>query len=159
KIRLTRETEEILLKGGSNIAITRNDRTYFFRMFDVKLNATAIKKRYEWQAYKKIDNVDDLKKKDEEIIKEYIKIFGGHFAKIIKINKIKYILMYFNNENELLKRFIGPRWKTIWEKAFKIKGQDELIGEEGVYKKRFGINRVKRKRKSGGDNKGRRRQD
>ncbi|PKC68119.1 hypothetical protein RhiirA1_457619 [Rhizophagus irregularis] len=79
-------------------------------MFDVKLNASAIKKRYEWQAYKKIDNVDYLKKKDEEI--KYIKIFG-------------------------------PRWKTIWEKAFKIKGQDELIGEEGVYKKRFGINRFK----------------
>lgn len=29
--------------------------------------------------------------------------YGDHFAKIIKINKTRYILMYFNNEKDLMK--------------------------------------------------------
>jgi hypothetical protein len=45
RIRLTKEMEEIFLKGGSNIALTKNERTYFFRMFEAELNATEIKKR------------------------------------------------------------------------------------------------------------------
>ncbi|PKK71929.1 hypothetical protein RhiirC2_710753 [Rhizophagus irregularis] len=44
RIRLTKEMEEIFLKGGSNIALTKNERMYFFRMFDAELNATEIKK-------------------------------------------------------------------------------------------------------------------
>ncbi|PKK58319.1 hypothetical protein RhiirC2_796507 [Rhizophagus irregularis] len=40
---------------------------------------------------------------DHEIIKKYNVEFGGNFVKVIKINKIKYILIYFNNENDLMK--------------------------------------------------------
>ncbi|PKY48882.1 hypothetical protein RhiirA4_464607 [Rhizophagus irregularis] len=54
--KLTKEMEEIFLKGGSNIALSKNERKYFFRMFDAKLDATKIKRRHEWQAYKKIDD-------------------------------------------------------------------------------------------------------
>ncbi|PKY51107.1 hypothetical protein RhiirA4_424271 [Rhizophagus irregularis] len=80
KIRLTKEMEEIFLKGGSNnIALTKNERTYFFRMFDAKLNASAIKKRYEWQAYRKLDN-EESEKKEHEIIKDYNAIFGDKFV-------------------------------------------------------------------------------
>ncbi|PKB91878.1 hypothetical protein RhiirA5_447132 [Rhizophagus irregularis] len=32
-----------------------------------------------------------------------IRLYGGYFAKIIKINKVKYILTYFNNEQDLFK--------------------------------------------------------
>ncbi|PKY55135.1 hypothetical protein RhiirA4_427288 [Rhizophagus irregularis] len=42
RIRLTKEVEEKFLKGGSNIAIAKNERYYYFRMFDAKMNATAI---------------------------------------------------------------------------------------------------------------------
>ncbi|PKY56072.1 hypothetical protein RhiirA4_549063 [Rhizophagus irregularis] len=112
--------EDKFLKGGSNIAITRNDRTFFFRMFDAKLDASAIKKRYEWQAYRKLDK-EELDKKDEEIIKDYNAALSGHFAKVIKINKIRYILM----------------------ESLKIKLQDELIGDNGTYKPQRGINRFK----------------
>lgn len=37
--------------------------------------------------YKKLDK-DDLEKNDYEIVKNYNTEFGGHFAKVIKINKI-----------------------------------------------------------------------
>ncbi|EXX78291.1 hypothetical protein RirG_016300 [Rhizophagus irregularis DAOM 197198w] len=141
RIRLTKEMEEIFLKGGSNIALTKNERTYFFRMFDAELNATEIKKRYEWQAYKKLN--EESMKKEHEIIRDYNKNLGGHFAKIIKINKIKYILIYFNNESDLLKAIYRSTMEEDLGKGLQIKSQDELIGKEGTYKKRTGINRFK----------------
>ncbi|PKC66854.1 hypothetical protein RhiirA1_441485 [Rhizophagus irregularis] len=142
RIRLTKEMEDKFLKGGSNIAITRNDRTFFFRMFDAKLDASAIKKRCEWQAYRKLDK-EELDKKDEEIIKDYNAALGRHFAKVIKINKIKYILMYFNNENDLLKAIYKSTMEEDLGKGLKIKLQDELIGDNGMYKPQRGINRFK----------------
>jgi hypothetical protein len=70
--------------------------------------------------------------------------YGGHFSKIIKINKIKYVLIYFNNESDLLKAiYISTMKENNIEDALKIKSQDELIGNNGTYKKRFGINRFK----------------
>ncbi|CAB4412282.1 unnamed protein product [Rhizophagus irregularis] len=105
--------EEKFQKGGSNIALTRNDRTYFFRMFDVKLDASAIKRRYEWQAYKKLDK-GDLEKVDHEI------------------NIMQNTAIYNSTMKE---DKIGD--------GLKIKLQDELIGEEGTYKKKVGSNKFK----------------
>uniref|UniRef100_U9U651 Uncharacterized protein n=1 Tax=Rhizophagus irregularis (strain DAOM 181602 / DAOM 197198 / MUCL 43194) TaxID=747089 RepID=U9U651_RHIID len=108
--------------------LTKNERTYFFRMFDAELNATEIKKRYEWQAYKKLN--EESMKKEHEIIRDYNKNLGGHFAKIIKINKIKYILIYFNNESDLLKAIYRSTMEEDLGKGLQIKSQDELIGKE-----------------------------
>jgi hypothetical protein len=82
-------------------------------------------------------------KKEHEIIKDYNKNLGGHFAKIIKINTIKYILIYFNNESDLLKAIYRSTMEEDLGKGLQIKSQDELIGKEGTYKKRTGINRFK----------------
>lgn len=107
--------EEKFLKGGSNIVIARNDRYYFFRMFDAKMNTSAIKKRYEWQAFKKL-NEEESNKTEYVLLKLFNLKYGGHFSKIIKVNKIKYILMYFNNESDLLKAIYKSK---TWEKDFK----------------------------------------
>ncbi|PKK59742.1 hypothetical protein RhiirC2_794392 [Rhizophagus irregularis] len=40
------------------------------------MDASAIKRRYEWQAYRKLD-IEELEKKDEEIIKNYNATFGN----------------------------------------------------------------------------------
>ncbi|GBC52144.1 hypothetical protein RhiirA5_429074 [Rhizophagus irregularis] len=71
--------EEKFLKGGSNIALSKNERTYFFRMFDAKLDATKIKERYAWQAYKKLDDKEQ-DKKDYVLVTEYIKNTGEKFV-------------------------------------------------------------------------------
>ncbi|PKC12349.1 hypothetical protein RhiirA5_410921 [Rhizophagus irregularis] len=142
RIRLTKEMEEKFQQGGSNIVLTKNDRMYFFRMFDAKLDSSVIKRRYGWQAYRKLDK-EEIEKKDDEIIKDYNKTFGGHFAKLIRINKIKYILIYFNNENDLMKAIYKSTMEEDLGKGLKIKLQDELIGEEGTYKRTTGINRFK----------------
>ncbi|CAB4409352.1 unnamed protein product [Rhizophagus irregularis] len=101
-------------------------------MFDAKLDASAIKKRYEWQAYRKLDS-KETELKEHEIIKKYNAKFGGHFAKVIKINKINYILIYFNNENDLLKAIYNSTMEEDdINRGLKIKSQDELIGDEGT---------------------------
>ncbi|EXX68037.1 uncharacterized protein OCT59_000195 [Rhizophagus irregularis] len=106
------------------------------------MDASAIKRRYEWQAYRKLD-IEELEKKDKEIIKNYNATFGGHFAKVIKINKFKYILIYFNNENDLLNAIYRSTMVEDLGKGLKIKLQDELIGDKGTYKRKTGINRFK----------------
>ncbi|PKY34230.1 hypothetical protein RhiirB3_453751 [Rhizophagus irregularis] len=93
--------DELYPKGRSNIAVQRNERSYFFRMFDAKLDAEKIRKSYSWQAYKKLGEKDE-KSTDYEIVKNFIGQYDGHFAKVIKIFKIKYILIYFNNERDTL---------------------------------------------------------
>lgn len=55
RIRLTKKMEEIFINGGSNLAISKNERRYFFKMFDAKLDSKKIKERYNWQAYRKLD--------------------------------------------------------------------------------------------------------
>lgn len=54
RIRLTKETEESFIKGGSNIVIAKNDQYYFFRMFDAKLNASELKRDTNGRRIKKI---------------------------------------------------------------------------------------------------------
>ncbi|PKC61068.1 hypothetical protein RhiirA1_398703 [Rhizophagus irregularis] len=39
---------------------------------------------------------------DGEIEKEYIKKYEGFFEKVFRINKLKYILIYFKNENDMM---------------------------------------------------------
>ncbi|PKK55509.1 hypothetical protein RhiirC2_802219 [Rhizophagus irregularis] len=70
-------------------------------MFDAKLDAEKIRKSYSWQAYKKLGE-KDKKSTDYEIVKNVIGQYDGHFAKVIKIFKIKCILIYFNNERDTL---------------------------------------------------------
>uniref|UniRef100_U9U557 Uncharacterized protein n=1 Tax=Rhizophagus irregularis (strain DAOM 181602 / DAOM 197198 / MUCL 43194) TaxID=747089 RepID=U9U557_RHIID len=73
-------------------------------MFDTKISSRNIKKRYSYQAVKKLNDQEN-EKNEYTIIKDCIKKYDGHrhFAKIIKINTVKYILMYFNDEQELFK--------------------------------------------------------
>ncbi|PKY51746.1 hypothetical protein RhiirA4_468963 [Rhizophagus irregularis] len=89
-------------------------------------------------------NEEECKRKDYVNIKMENLHYGGHFSKIIKVNKIKYILMYFNNKNDLLKAIYKSTMKENIGDGLKIKSQDELIGEDGTsYKKKFGTNRFK----------------
>ncbi|POG79464.1 hypothetical protein GLOIN_2v1765429 [Rhizophagus irregularis DAOM 181602=DAOM 197198] len=43
-IRLTKEMEEIFIKGGSNITVTKNERRYFLRIFDATIAANDLLK-------------------------------------------------------------------------------------------------------------------
>uniref|UniRef100_U9U762 Uncharacterized protein n=1 Tax=Rhizophagus irregularis (strain DAOM 181602 / DAOM 197198 / MUCL 43194) TaxID=747089 RepID=U9U762_RHIID len=74
------------------------------------------------------------------LVNQKLKKYGGHFAKIIKINKIKYILIYFNNENDMLQAIYRSTMDEDIGKGLQTKSQKELIGKDGVYRK-TGINK------------------
>lgn len=122
--------EAIFIKGGSNITIKKNEWDYYFRMFDATLAEKDIKLRYSWQVVKKLEE-SEVSKEDCLLIKEYIGIYKGHFVKIIKVNKIKYILMYFNNGRDLLKAIYQSTMEDEMGKGLQIKGQNEIIGRMG----------------------------
>ncbi|RGB31981.1 hypothetical protein C1646_670509 [Rhizophagus diaphanus] len=65
----------------------------------------------------------------------------GSFCQIIKINKIKYILIYFNNEKDLMQAIYRSTTGEDLGKGLQMKSQDELIGKDGVYKKRTRISK------------------
>ncbi|PKY59496.1 hypothetical protein RhiirA4_482285 [Rhizophagus irregularis] len=96
RIRLTKVMEETFVKGEANIAIKKNAQNYYFRMFDAKMSPEDIKKRYSWQAYKKIAKLPG--QDDTTFLKIMNSRYGGHFSKIIKINKIRYILIYLTTK-------------------------------------------------------------
>ncbi|PKY49415.1 hypothetical protein RhiirA4_465395 [Rhizophagus irregularis] len=100
RIRLTKGMEESFIKGGSNIAIKKNDRYYFCSMFDAKLSATDIKKRYEWQAYKKL-NKEECEEREDKIEKFIISNMAGSLGDGLKIK----------NQDEL----IGEEGTTLEE--------------------------------------------
>ncbi|POG74679.1 hypothetical protein GLOIN_2v1771116 [Rhizophagus irregularis DAOM 181602=DAOM 197198] len=75
----------------------------FLRMFYSDLTPLELSKKFGWQAVKKIVTGNDIT--DGEIIRENIKKYGGFFGKVIRVIKIKYILLYFNNENEIMNTF------------------------------------------------------
>ncbi|PKC03602.1 hypothetical protein RhiirA5_423513 [Rhizophagus irregularis] len=111
--------EDLYLKGRANIAIQRNERSYFFRMFDAKLSAEKIKKRYFWQAYKKLDEKDE-KSTDYEVVKKFIGI-------------------------DTLKAIYKSTMDEEMGNGLQLKSQDDLIGSNRVYKQRTGINKLKSK--------------
>ncbi|PKK67467.1 hypothetical protein RhiirC2_783471 [Rhizophagus irregularis] len=120
RLRFTKEYENTYARGGANITIFRNSHQYYFIMFDSDLMTQELKGKYRSEVL------------NSEIIKENIKKYGGFFGKIIRVNKIKYILIYFNNENDMMKGMnddIGS--------GLQLKSQDELIRKNGGFKPRI----------------------
>uniref|UniRef100_U9SKV3 Uncharacterized protein n=1 Tax=Rhizophagus irregularis (strain DAOM 181602 / DAOM 197198 / MUCL 43194) TaxID=747089 RepID=U9SKV3_RHIID len=64
------------------------------------LNAGSLR---VWQAIKKL-NKNEIGKTEYTIIKSYIKKFRGHFTKIIKVNKLKYILIQHDDSAHSLSK-------------------------------------------------------
>ncbi|PKK78108.1 hypothetical protein RhiirC2_770579 [Rhizophagus irregularis] len=122
-------------------------------MFDTKISSRNIKKRYSYQAVKKLNDQEN-EKNEYTIIKDCIKKYDGHrhFAKIIKINTVKYILMYFNNEQELFKATYDSAMNKDLSKGLQIKKQIELIGKDGFQKAEISKDTYKQRTDSFGGN-------
>jgi hypothetical protein len=56
------------------------------------------------------------------------------FGKIIRVNKIKYFLMYFNNEADMMLAVYKSGMEEELGKGLQIKSQDEIIGDNGEFK-------------------------
>ncbi|PKY22143.1 hypothetical protein RhiirB3_435977 [Rhizophagus irregularis] len=82
--------EEIFLKEGSNIALTKNERTYFFRIFDAKCDKEKIHETIKDSIMNYVYNGRNIgkglqiKNQDELIGEE-----GTHRKRIIGVNRFK----------------------------------------------------------------------
>lgn len=86
-IRLTKEMEKIFIEVKYNN--NENERQYFFRMFDANHATIAtkdIKRRYSWQAVKKLDD-KECGASEFKIIKDHIEKFGAILQKLSKLTK------------------------------------------------------------------------
>jgi hypothetical protein len=108
-IRLTKDYERIFKNGGHKICYTKDDHSYFFRMFDAAISMKDIKRLHTWQAVK--DVTDEINLIEGDLIKNHIKKHGGHFAKILKVFGRKYILIYFNSEKDLMTALLDSGMK------------------------------------------------
>uniref|UniRef100_U9UI57 Uncharacterized protein n=1 Tax=Rhizophagus irregularis (strain DAOM 181602 / DAOM 197198 / MUCL 43194) TaxID=747089 RepID=U9UI57_RHIID len=85
-----------------------------------------IRNRYSWQGVKKVDM------EKYKVIKEHKENYGGHFAKIIKVNKIKHIQIYYNNEQDLMKAVYDSEMQENIGGRIQI---NELISKERFVKR------------------------
>jgi hypothetical protein len=130
-IRLIKGYESTFKNGRHNICYTNNDQIYYFRMFDATISMKDIKKSYTWQAVQDVSKEVDIS--NSELIKKYIKKYGGHFAKILRVFGRKYVLIYFNNENDLMKALVDSAMVDELGNGLKLKSQDELISRNGNF--------------------------
>ncbi|PKY57462.1 hypothetical protein RhiirA4_478540 [Rhizophagus irregularis] len=95
-------------------------------MFDSDLSPQELRNRYGWQACKKISIESNAT--TVELLKKILRNMKD-VSEVIRINKIRYILIYFNNENE-----INAIYKSGMEDdmglGIQLKSQDELIGKD-----------------------------
>jgi hypothetical protein len=100
-------------------------------MFDANVSMKDIKKSYAWQAVQ--DVTKEINTPNSELIKKFIKKYGGHFAKVLRIFGRKYILIYFNNKSDLMKALVDSAMEEELGQGLKIKSQDELISKDGKF--------------------------
>ncbi|PKY50011.1 hypothetical protein RhiirA4_466241 [Rhizophagus irregularis] len=82
--------------------------------------------RKNTQARQRFEKIDGIIETKRGRVIEYNKKYGGHFAKIIKIDKIKYILIYFNSEKDLLQAIYKSTMDEDIGKGLQMKGRKSV---------------------------------
>ncbi|PKY18361.1 hypothetical protein RhiirB3_522708 [Rhizophagus irregularis] len=124
-IHFSNSYEQIYKDGGVNVSITKNNRKFFFRMFDSRLTYHQMRNKFCWQASKRI--ADDNSKVDSLIIKEYVNKYTAFFGKIVRVCKARHIILYFKGENAL-RNATGGSWRCEdYGIGLQVKEQDDFI--------------------------------
>ncbi|CAB4414703.1 unnamed protein product [Rhizophagus irregularis] len=69
-------------------------------MFDSRLTYKEVKDKFCWQAIKRLDV--DIQNDDIKVIKDFVKDYHAFFGKIIRVKGMKFIILYFNKESQLM---------------------------------------------------------
>ncbi|PKY50492.1 hypothetical protein RhiirA4_530505 [Rhizophagus irregularis] len=128
-LRLTKNYEKIYNKGGVNVCLTRKNRTHYIRMFDSRWSYAEIKNRFRWQACKRLE--DDNQQDDSMIIRYFSKTYQAVFGKIIRVNGIRYIILYFSTEDKLMKALTDSIKIYDVGLALLIKKENDFIDDTG----------------------------
>uniref|UniRef100_U9TT54 Uncharacterized protein n=1 Tax=Rhizophagus irregularis (strain DAOM 181602 / DAOM 197198 / MUCL 43194) TaxID=747089 RepID=U9TT54_RHIID len=129
-LRFSKEYEKIYKEGGVNVSLPRKNRTYFIRMFDSCLQYAEIKHKFRWQAVKRITD-SETQYDDVNIIKDFVKTYRGFFGKIIRVKGIRFLILYFNKEKELLNAITESMKVYNIGQEFLLKKENDCIDENG----------------------------
>ncbi|EXX76799.1 uncharacterized protein OCT59_015515 [Rhizophagus irregularis] len=129
-LRFSNAYEKIYKEGGVNVLLTRNnDRTYFIRMFDSRLSYSKVKDKFRWQAIKRLEN--GVQNDDILVIKDMVKTFHVFFGKIIRVKGMRFIILYFNTESDLMTAINKSIQRFDMGSGLLIKKEDDYISESG----------------------------
>ncbi|PKK72196.1 hypothetical protein RhiirC2_777483 [Rhizophagus irregularis] len=129
-LRFSNAYEKIYKEGGVNVSLTRdNERTYFIRMFDSHLSYGKIKDKFRWQAIKRLKS--DVQKDDILVIKDMVKTFHAFFGKIIRVKGMRFIILYFNTESDLMTAINKSIHISDIGSGLLIKKENDYINENG----------------------------
>ncbi|PKY53550.1 hypothetical protein RhiirA4_499236 [Rhizophagus irregularis] len=128
-LRFSNAYEKIYKEGGVYVSLTRKNRTSFLRMFDSRLSYGQIKDKFRWQATKRLES--DVQQDDILVIKDFVKTYHGFFGKIIRVKGIRFIILYFNKELDLMNAInesikLNDIGHGLW-----IKKQSDFIDDKG----------------------------
>ncbi|PKY28709.1 hypothetical protein RhiirB3_481815 [Rhizophagus irregularis] len=128
-LRFSNAYEKIYKEGGVNVSLTRKNRTSFLRMFDSHLSYGQIKDKFRWQATKRLES--DAQQDDILVIKDFVKTYYGFFGKIIRVKGIRYIILYFNKELDLMNAINESVKLNDIRHGLWIKKQSDFIDDKG----------------------------
>ncbi|PKY57024.1 hypothetical protein RhiirA4_477781 [Rhizophagus irregularis] len=128
-LRFSNGYEKIYKEGGVNVSLTRKNRTFFLRMFDSRLSYGQLKDKFRWQACKRLEN--DIQHNDALVIKDFVNTYRAFFGKIIRVKGIRFIILYFNKELDLMNAInesinLHDIGHGLW-----IKKQNDFIDDKG----------------------------
>ncbi|PKB92833.1 hypothetical protein RhiirA5_443233 [Rhizophagus irregularis] len=101
-------------------------------MFDSRWSYAEIKKTFRWQVCKRIE--DDDQQDDCAIIRFFAKTYRATFGKIIRVNGIRYIILYFSTEDKLMKAVTDSIKLYKVGLELLIKKENDFIDDTGELK-------------------------
>ncbi|CAB4390560.1 unnamed protein product [Rhizophagus irregularis] len=97
-----------------------------------KIKALEIKDIFRWQVCKRLE--DDNQQEDCSIIRYFAKTYSATFGKIIRVNGIRYIILYFSSEDYLMKAVTDSLKTYKVGLELLIKKENDFIDDTGEIK-------------------------
>ncbi|CAB4397367.1 unnamed protein product [Rhizophagus irregularis] len=101
-------------------------------MFNSSWSYAKIKDIFRWQVYKRLEN--DNQQDDCSIIRYFAKTYSATFGKIIRVNGIRYIILYFSSEDYLMKAVTDSLTTYKVGLELLIKKENDFIDDTGEIK-------------------------
>ncbi|PKK57303.1 hypothetical protein RhiirC2_826223 [Rhizophagus irregularis] len=98
-------------------------------MFDSRLSYRVIKEKFRWQAVQRLDV--DAQNDDVQVIKDFIRKYDAFFGKIIRVNRTRFIILYFIKEEKLMNAINESIKNNDLGKGLWIKKESDYIDENG----------------------------
>ncbi|PKY54372.1 hypothetical protein RhiirA4_473160 [Rhizophagus irregularis] len=88
-----------------------------------------VKDKFCWQAIKRLET--DVQSSDVQVLKDFVKDYNAFFGKIVRVKGMRFIILYFNKESQLMSAINESTKKYEIGHGLWIKKQDDFIDDNG----------------------------